>query len=518
MNEAFRPDGNLVPRASDLPLPAVGLFMFRRQVALNFYLARALKRDFGSRIYFYVRTELEKRGFDRDLARLPEKICDEVIVADRLIEGLMAQGLDREAVVRRARHYEELTGFTVNRMTFGHRVLSLGFSAGALDYPRPRYFKEATYESLLYAYAEELAFWESEIAEKKLTLLIDAGNQAWLIARANGVAYRRLVPARYKNYQFWTPDEFHSHPKLDSAYAKAVPRADVVLDEYYHTAQTKYAVFWSSMKLRAMIANSLSVVLWYLYRTARRLPNRSSESLLKTMWRPFRQASALRTVSKLSSKRVADLAGVPYAYFPLHKEPEVAFLQRSPEHFDQLSTILAVARDLPAGVMLAVKENLYSIGRRPKNFYRQLADLKNVVFLALDEEPLECVRNAAVTVTITGTAGLEAAALGRPVVTFGRHSLYAFLPHVRLVTEASQLRDALNWALEGRFDAERAKTDGQRLLVAIVDSSIDMGSYRVKRNDKYGATDEVCAKAYEVLIDSLGLHGAEAAAGQLAQC
>jgi hypothetical protein len=44
-----------------------------------------------------------------------------------------------------------------------------------------------------------------------------------------------------------------------------------------------------------------------------------------------------------------------------------------------------------------------------------------------------------------------------------------------------------------------------------------MGSYRVKRNDKYGATDEVCAKAYEVLIDSLGLHGAESAAGRLAQ-
>src|SRR5260221_3568531 len=134
MNEMYRSVVDRVASGQAAPLPAVGIFMFRRQVTLNFHLARALKRDFGSRIYFYVRTDREKYGFDRDLANLSDRPCDEVIVADRLVKGLMCTGLDRAEAVGRARHYEALTGFTVNRMTFGHRVLSLGFSAGALDY------------------------------------------------------------------------------------------------------------------------------------------------------------------------------------------------------------------------------------------------------------------------------------------------------------------------------------------------------------------------------------------------
>ncbi len=91
----------------------------------------------------------------------------------------------------------------------------------------------------------------------------------------------------------------------------------------------------------------------------------------------------MREARRRFNVRLADLAAKPVVYFPLHKEPEESFLLRSPERFSQHAVIAALSRALPAGALLAVKENRYAVARRPKDFYAQLAALKNVVVSAL---------------------------------------------------------------------------------------------------------------------------------------
>ena len=149
-----------------------------------------------------------------------------------------------------------------------------------------------------------------------------------------------------------------------------------------------------------------------------------------------------RRLGRLATTRLADLDKTPFVFYPLHLEPEMALQGLSPEYFYQLSLIAAVSRDLPAGVLLAVKEAFGAVGRRPADFYGQIAEFKNVVMLHPLELGVDCVRRAAAVVTICGTAGFEAAVMGRPVVAFGRHNVYNFLPHVTPVTDEARLQGA----------------------------------------------------------------------------
>ncbi|MGB0630046.1 MAG: hypothetical protein ACPGRZ_05070, partial [Alphaproteobacteria bacterium] len=149
----------------------------------------------------------------------------------------------------------------------------------------------------------------------------------------------------------------------------------------------------------------------------------------------------------------------------------------SPEYFYQQALIAAVSRDLPAGVMLAVKETSGGIGRRPDHFYRQIDDLKNVVILDPWESGLECAQQSDVVVTICGTAGLEALSGGTPVIAFGRHNIYGPHPAVQIMTDETLLREQLDRALNGYYDPAEIKQEAGKLLGAIVDCSFDMGTF-----------------------------------------
>ena len=149
---------------------------------------------------------------------------------------------------------------------------------------------------------------------------------------------------------------------------------------------------------------------------------------------------------------------------------------------------------------MVIKDNPLGVGRRPTDFYRQLADLKNVVMLDVRELGVDIVRAASAVCTITGSAGFEAAAMGKPVIAFGRHNIYNFLPHVRVITDDAQLRPQLNDVLDPSFDHERAEADGRRFIEAVKRTSFDMGSWTER--DLAGFSREALEDAYAALVSS----------------
>ena len=153
--------------------------------------------------------------------------------------------------------------------------------------------------------------------------------------------------------------------------------------------------------------------------------------------------------------------------------------------------------------MLAVKENSYAIARRPRDFYRQIAALKNVVLVDVNEDGIECVRRAGVVATITGTAGIEAAAMGKPVVSFAQHHPMAMLPHVKTITNDPDLPDILRAALSPDFDHAKAEADGQLFLRAVVDSSFDLGQFKIVRPGECAILPEWIENAVAGLEKSL---------------
>ena len=112
-------------------------------------------------------------------------------------------------------------------------------------------------------------------------------------------------------------------------------------------------------------------------------------------------------------------------------------------------------------------------------------------------------RAATAVATITGTGGFDAAIMGKPVISFGRHNLYNILSHVRVMTDEAKLKDDLAWALSPDFDGQEALAEGDRFLSAIVATSFNMGNFNT--SDRKNFDDAAVQGAYENLLSGLGL-------------
>jgi len=163
----------------------------------------------------------------------------------------------------------------------------------------------------------------------------------------------------------------------------------------------------------------------------------------------------------------------------------------------------------PAGIPAATQSirmtRWSAVGKRPADFYGQIREFKNVVLLDTYEHGLEVVKKCAVVLTITGTGGYEGAVLGKPVIAFGRHNIYNFLPHVRVVTDLGSMREQLACALDKDFDHEQAKSDGARFLAATIASSFELTGFTSRAPDAIG--DDAIAAAYRSLVDGLQAAG-----------
>ena len=107
----------------------------------------------------------------------------------------------------------------------------------------------------------------------------------------------------------------------------------------------------------------------------------------------------------------------PYVFFPLHKQPEASIDIKGSPFSNQLEIIRAMARTLPVTHDLYVKEHAVALNTRPTAFYRELRRIPGVRLIGPFTDSFELIAGADLVVTITGTAGYEAALLGRPAAT-----------------------------------------------------------------------------------------------------
>ena len=86
---------------------------------------------------------------------------------------------------------------------------------------------------------------------------------------------------------------------------------------------------------------------------------------------------------------------------------------------------------------------------------------------------------------ITGSTGFEAAVMGKPVISFGRHNGYNMLPHVFHVTDLANTSEVIERIFDGGVDQAQARQAGVRYLQAVVDTSFDLGAYDYVDLKKY---------------------------------
>jgi len=211
------------------------------------------------------------------------------------------------------------------------------------------------------------------------------------------------------------------------------------------------------------------------------------------MWKlPFRR------LRRMARRAVADALFFDrpdprdeFVLFGLHYQPEASTLVWAPYYVDQASLAERIAKSLPVGHWLYVKEHPFAVGRRPLSEYQRLRRIPQVKLIAPYVDSHTLIPKAACVATITGTLGWEAMLYERPVVTFGRgfcrtsgllHLVHEIEELPALLREAiyswrpdrEQLLKVVTAAMEGshvgdigyRDGVAQARSDPNALLVA----------------------------------------------------
>lgn len=478
-------------------------------VVLNSYfgpfmmkLARILKERHASTLHLYCKSDVEvdhyRRGPDRELFA-------DISNYMRFYPALRETGLDEAAELTAARDRERRFGITYNALSVSNRHVGRGYALGGFHHPRSHY-AEASYLQMVHAYNVQLGFWEREFAENRTTLVLADNKEIAVVAHGLGIPYRTLARARYENLHYWEEAEYREAAPTRRAFERQAKTTDgmqnsgVALPPYtagkamINRAMKRARLSTLARQAGAHVARN---VYWRLkaYEKAKGYYLSHELRLL------LRQRQDIRRMTGSETIGLDQLRGTPYVFYPLHTEPEQALGQVSPEFFFQLEAIAALARDLPVGIRLAVKEVPNACGRRPDNFYDQIMQLKNVVMVNLSVSGQDIIRDALGVATIAGTAGLEAALLGKPVISFGRHNPYNFLDHVFVVHDLAQLRPYLQRMVEGRVDAGQAAADAARYLAAMREVSFDMGNFDYITLERFSADAPLAA--YHKLLAGL---------------
>lgn len=463
-------------------------------------LASLLKKKNGSKVHVYCNSEEGCQLF-READR--HHAFETVSVMPTTTNYVVDTTLDRDTEYRLAQSYERKYDLNYNWSMVPDRHFGRGYAPGGFHHPRSQNSVKGTYLDALQNYTRQIAFWENEIESKAIRLVMEVNNPMLAtVASYFGAVVRNPTPSRHLNHYYWATDEFGYCSSVEEVYpgiAKPHTSSDLGGAPYQGAMFNREALRRFSLKgvLLSIIKHFLLSALWRVkgHHKARGYFLGDFVRLALRRRRDF-----LKLTSK-NMKTLADLNGQRFVFYAMHVEPEIWFQGRSPEFFNQLSAIGSLSRDLPAGVLLAVKEHLPAIGRRPDLFYRQIAELKNVVLVDVRESGQDLVRSANAVATICGTVGQEAAVLGKPVIAFGRHNIYNILPHVQVITREEDLRPALERALTSSFDSDTARQSGLRFISAIARVSFDMKTFTAR--NLLGFDQESVLDAYERLILSL---------------
>jgi hypothetical protein len=167
-----------------------------------------------------------------------------------------------------------------------------------------------------------------------------------------------------------------------------------------------------------------------------------------------------RRYEAMSQPLAASGGNSQVVFVPLHFQPERTTLPNAGVFRDQVLLCETLARHLPDGWRLLVKEhprqfsNRLNVTRfRAPEDYERIAALPNTSLLAIETPSSEVAAMAGAVATATGSAGWEAIQMGTPALVFG-FPWYAHAPGVTPVRNEQSIAAATRRLDEGGLHAD----------------------------------------------------------------
>ena len=139
-----------------------------------------------------------------------------------------------------------------------------------------------------------------------------------------------------------------------------------------------------------------------------------------------------------------------YVYFPMHEEPEKVLLMGSRYYSEQIGIISNIAKSLPVGYWLYVKEHpvMKIPGWREESYYQQIIDLPNVKLLHPDMSQEELIKSCSLLITIRGSAAIEATIFKKPTIVFSSDYGWSSIPSIHILEKFDALPSTIRLSLK----------------------------------------------------------------------
>jgi hypothetical protein len=180
-------------------------------------------------------------------------------------------------------------------------------------------------------------------------------------------------------------------------------------------------------------------------------------------------------------------------FFPMHYQPEASTLINGIWYANQITLIESLSKALPLGYTLIVKEHPRGRGMRPLWQYKHIASLFNVELCELPSKII--LERAEAVVTISGSIGLEALAMRKPVLMLGR-TFHSFNTVYFRADSMEQMSYTLKCILLDKAFEKIPNLDDEinKSLLAYVDSLYDFFPFGEKRKSLAGVVLEELEK------------------------
>ena len=155
-----------------------------------------------------------------------------------------------------------------------------------------------------------------------------------------------------------------------------------------------------------------------LYRKYRVNHGQEPRKVLRLYWRTLQMQLERLYYDASLSKNIN--GGESFFFFPLHFPRESQLTIRAPHCQNQEAIVAMVARSLPTGYQLYVKEHPNHIGEIPHRVIKQISNMKDVVLLHPRTHSHELIQKSSGTVVINSTVGFESILYQKPVVVLGK--------------------------------------------------------------------------------------------------
>lgn len=222
--------------------------------------------------------------------------------------------------------------------------------------------------------------------------------------------------------------------------------------------------------------------------------------------RPFHSIAHRRSERYVLRHAREPLSGEDFAAFYLHFQPEATTSAQAPYFINQDSLCEALAISLPGDTALYVKEHKASLGNRGPAYYRDLLAYPNVRLISPFVSGVELALQARFVATVTGTVGLEAIALNKPVLIFG-DTFYDICPWVHKVKNLEDLASVVPrlCALEAGNTRPEAESEIERFFACYFASlrDGDCGRFHTAKEIEAAGLDQANANQIAASLEDL---------------